>query len=129
MALSIFHINLLITVCTQYKHRPVLYNIVRPQHLKITLFSCCFYVNLKGYLTIIGEHIPVRVLGIDAPEIRGKCQLEKVKARKAKQYTVQALRTAKTIELRSIQRGKYFRILADVYVDGLRISGGSIEWH
>ena len=27
------------------------------------------------------------------------------------------LKTAKVIELRNIQRGKYFRIVADVYVD------------
>jgi len=77
-----------------------------------------FRVNIEGYPPIVGERISIRVLGIDAPEIRGKCESEKIKAREAKQYTVQALRSAKTIELRNIQRGKYFRILADVYVDG-----------
>ena len=84
-----------------------------------------FRVNLSGYRPIIGER--VRVLGVDAPEIRGKCQSEKIKAREAKQYTVQALRSAKAIELRNIQRGKYFRILADVYVDGKNLADGLIK--
>ena len=64
---------------------------------------------------------------MDAPEIRGKCEPEKVLARNAKQYTVQALRSAKTIELRNIQRGKYFRILADVYVDGVSLADSLIK--
>ena len=82
---------------------------------------------MEGYPAIIGERIPVRVLGVDAPELRGKCQSEKVKAREAKQYTVQALRSAKTIELRNMQRGKYFRILADVYVDGKNLAESLIK--
>ena len=38
-----------------------------------------------------------------------------------------ALRSAKVIELRNIQRGKYFRILADVYVDGQNLADGLIR--
>ena len=41
---------------------------------------------------IVGEHISVRVLGIDTPELRGKCQTEKEQARKAKQFTASKLR-------------------------------------
>ena len=77
-----------------------------------------FRVDIAGYPAIIGERMPIRVLGVDAPELRGKCQLEKDKAIAAKQFTVAALRSAQTIELHNMQRGKYFRILADVYVDG-----------
>ena len=43
-----------------------------------------FRVNIEGYPPIIGERIPVRVLGIDAPELRGKCESEKIKARESK---------------------------------------------
>ncbi len=68
-----------------------------------------FRVNIKGYPPIAGERIPVRVLGVDAPELRGKCESEKIKAREAIQFTVQALRSAKTIELRNMNRGKYFQ--------------------
>ena len=86
-----------------------------------------FRVNIEGYPAIVGERIPVCVLGVDAPEIRGKCESEKKLARQAKQFTVQALRSAKTIELKNIQRGKYFRILADVYVDGKNLADGLIK--
>ena len=86
-----------------------------------------FHVNIEGYPPIVGERIPVRLLGVDTPEIKGKCESEIVKARAAKQFTVQALRSAKTIELRNMQRGKYFRILADVYLDGKNLADGLIK--
>lgn len=81
-----------------------------------------FRVNISNWPEIIGKRVPVRVLGVDAPEIRGKCEAEKIAARKAKQFTVAALRNASKIELRNIQRGKYFRILADVYMDGRNLA-------
>ena len=86
-----------------------------------------FRVNIKHWPAIIGERISVRVQGVDAPEIRGKCESEKTAARAAKQFTVEKLRSAKKIELRNIQRGKYFRILADVYVDGENLTSALIN--
>jgi len=77
-----------------------------------------FRVNIKGYPAVIGKNIPIRVSGVDTPEIRGKCPYEKQLARKAKQFTVSALRKAKNITLHNIERGKYFRLVADVYLDG-----------
>ncbi|MEZ8029977.1 thermonuclease family protein [Enterovibrio norvegicus] len=77
-----------------------------------------FRVNIEGWPAIVGEHVPVRVKGVDAPEIRGKCKTEKHLARVAKQFTVEQLRTAKEIRLMNIERGKYFRLLADVEIDG-----------
>ena len=76
-----------------------------------------FRANIRGYPSIVGERMPIRINGIDTPEMRGKCTKEKTLARKAKQFTVSRLRSAKVIELRNMQRGKYFRIVADVYVD------------
>ena len=57
-------------------------------------------------------------MGIDTPELRGNCAREKTLARKAKHHTVAMLREARKIELRDLKRGKYFRLLATVYVDG-----------
>ena len=76
-----------------------------------------FRVNINSYPPIIGERMAIRVSGVDTPELRGKCTQEKTLAREAKQFTVSKLRSAKVIELRNLQRGKYFRIVADVYVD------------
>ena len=86
-----------------------------------------FKVNIKAWPDIIGERISVRVLGVDAPEIRGKCTSEKAAARQAKQFTVQYLRSGSYIELRNIKRGKYFRILADVFVDGRNLAKALIS--
>ena len=80
-----------------------------------------FRVNIKGYPKIIGHRMSVRILGVDTPEIRTKCKKEKQLARAAKKLTISLLRGAKLIELRNIKRGKYFRILADVYVDNISI--------
>jgi micrococcal nuclease len=77
-----------------------------------------FRANIDGWPAIIGERTPIRVKGVDAPELRGKCEVEKLQARKAKQFTVAKLRGAHTVRLDELERGKYFRILAVVYVDG-----------
>ena len=77
-----------------------------------------FRANIAGVHPIIGERISIRVAGVDTPEMRGQCAQEKALARKAKQATVGFLRDSKNIELRDITRGKYFRIVANVYGDG-----------
>lgn len=77
-----------------------------------------FRVNIAGWPDIIGANIPIRADGFDAPEIRGKCQAERDKAQVARDLTVNALESAEVVELRNMRRGKYFRIIADVYLDG-----------
>ncbi|QBY04272.1 thermonuclease family protein [Thalassotalea sp. HSM 43] len=77
-----------------------------------------FRVNIDNWPSVIGENTPVRVKGVDTPELRAKCAAEKQKAKLAKQFTSQLLENSNKVELRNIQRGKYFRLLADVYVDG-----------
>ncbi len=77
-----------------------------------------FRVTINSWPAVAGNRIAVRVKGIDAPEMKGKCDKEKELAKKAKQTTVTILRAGKKVELRNLQRDKYFRLLADVYVDG-----------
>jgi endonuclease YncB( thermonuclease family) len=76
-----------------------------------------FRVNIAGWPDIAGHHVPVRVFGIDTPEMKGKCPAEKEGAQKAKQFTVEKLRSGKKIELRNLRRDKYFRLLSEVYID------------
>lgn len=77
-----------------------------------------FRIIVVGWPPVVGNSMPVRILGIDTPEIRGACDREKRLARDARQFTARALRDAKTIELHNIRRDKYFRLLAEVRVDG-----------
>lgn len=86
-----------------------------------------FRANIQSVHPIIGDRISIRLAGIDTPELRGKCDQEKQLARKAKQFTVQQLRSAKQIRLKNITRGKYFRIIADVYVDGHSLNEALIK--
>ncbi len=81
-----------------------------------------FKINIKDYPNIIGKNISIRIDGIDTPEIRTKCKSEKILGYKAKELTKKILTNAKTIILKNPKRGKYFRIVANVYVDGKDIA-------
>jgi endonuclease YncB( thermonuclease family) len=80
-----------------------------------------FRANIEGFPAVIGEHMSIRINGIDTPELRGKCDKEKQLARLAKQFAVERLRAANSVVLKNIKRGKYFRLIADVYVDGVSL--------
>ena len=86
-----------------------------------------FRATIEGWPSIIGERVSIRVNGIDTPEMRGKCDKEKRLARKAKQHTVAMLRAGKVIKLKNMMRGKYFRIVADVYIDGVSLTDSLIQ--
>jgi len=86
-----------------------------------------FRANIKEYPGLVGHRMGIRINGIDTPEMRGKCQKEKDLAKKAKQFTVAQLRKADKIELHNMKRGKYFRIVADVFVDGNNLAQMLIE--
>ena len=73
--------------------------------------------NLLNLHPIIGKKIAIRVNGIDTPEIRGKCDKEKYNAEQAKGMVEEFLKDAERIDLKNMERGKYFRIVADVYAD------------
>ena len=80
-----------------------------------------FRVNIDSLPPIVGKNIPIRVNGVDTPEIRGKCQYEKNLALKARDFVRVKLADAKEIKLTNLQRGKYFRVVANVLVDGVSL--------
>ena len=88
-----------------------------------------FRVTIKDWPAVAGYRIGVRVKGVDTPEISSKCADEKALARTAKQFTVNFLKSGKTVELRNLQRDKYFRLLADVYVDDRNLADALIANH
>ena len=83
--------------------------------------------NLPGLHPIIDEKISIRVNGIDTPEIKGKCEKEKYDAKQAKVMVADILKDAELIVLKNMERGKYFRIAADVFVDGENLADMLIE--
>ena len=86
-----------------------------------------FRVNIDSLPPIVGKNIPIRLLGVDTPEIQGKCQYEKDLALKARDFVRIKLDGAREIKLYSLQRGKYFRVVADVMVDGVSLAQELLE--
>lgn len=63
----------------------------------------------------------VRVAGVDTPEIQGKCQAEKDKAVRARDF-VRATVGA-SVQLTDVRPGKYAgRVIADVWTGGRKLS-------
>ena len=81
-----------------------------------------FRVDIDELSPIAGKNIPIRVNGVDTPEIRGECDSEKELAIEARDYVAGLLESADEILLVNIERGKYFRILAVVMIDGVNLT-------
>lgn len=63
----------------------------------------------------------VRMDGIDTPELRGKCRLEKELAVLARERARGLI--GKEVELRNVKLGKFAgRVIADVYSDGNNVA-------
>lgn len=77
-----------------------------------------FRVDINELSDIVGKNIAIRINGIDTPEIKGKCPKENKLAIRARDFTRAFLKKDSIIKLSNLKRDKYFRLLADVYVDG-----------
>ncbi len=82
--------------------------------------TCRF--DIPNVHPFFGENIPVRLAGIDTPELQGKCDLEKQLAVKARDLVQATLEQAHSITLKNVERGKYFRLGATVEADGQDVS-------
>ncbi len=108
-----------------------LFSMDKCEHTK-DYFNCVQYVknydadtitfNIPNIHPLIGEKISIRVVGVDTPEIKTKNRCEKEKAINARDAVKKLLSNAKEIKLTHIQRGKYFRVVADVIYDGKSLS-------
>ena len=77
-----------------------------------------FRVDIDEFPPIVGRNIAIRILGIDTPEIKGSCRKERELAIKARDFTRKYLNAANIVSLTNLRRDKYFRILANVHIDG-----------
>ena len=83
-----------------------------------------FRVDIDQWPALIGKNAPIRINNIDTPELRAKCENEKRLALLAKKFTQDKLQHGDIIELKRLNRGKYFRITADVFIDGESLAEG-----
>lgn len=77
-----------------------------------------FACDIDEHSAIAGKNISIRLRGINTPELRSKNEEERKSANLEKQRLSDLLTDAQTIELKNLGRDKYFRINADVYIDG-----------
>jgi endonuclease YncB( thermonuclease family) len=92
--------------------------ILQPSDVVSVYDGDTFKVDLEGVHPLFGDDVSVRINGIDTPEIKGESEQVEALAREARDFVEATLKGASQIELRNLQRGKYFRIVADVYVNG-----------
>lgn len=93
-----------------------------------TRFNCVKYIknydgdtitfDIPGVHELLGKKIGVRVRDIDTAELKTKNPCEKQVARISQKLVENLLKNAKRIDLANIGRDKYFRIDADVLIDG-----------
>lgn len=96
-------------------------NDLTPNFNKVSLASVydgdTFRVHLACKYGVFCKTIPIRVRGVDCPEIKGGSAETKALAKQAKAFTKNFLKSGKIL-LRNCGRDKYFRLLCDVKVNG-----------
>lgn len=80
------------------------------------------FLDVPEWPAFAGEHMGVRIEGLDTPERHSRCadplakKHEEERAAQATEVLTSLLDSGQPIELRNIGRDKYFRILAQVWV-------------
>jgi len=81
-------------------------------------------ITVASKLPYLGSPLyrfPVRLNGIDCPEMKSKNDTEKMVAKMAQQKLTELI-YRKIVRLENVQTEKYGRLLADVYIDNLHIN-------
>lgn len=95
-----------------------LYPDVKVTRLLRVIDGDTFACDINEHSAIAGKNISIRLRGINTPELKSKDEKERKFANLEKERLSDLLTNAQTIELKNLGRDKYFRIDADVYIDG-----------
>ncbi len=112
------------SACAQPLHTSPLHLARESPFIAITIHDCydgdtCTATLHDRYLpAVLGDHIPVRLAGIDTPEIRGQCQREIALARQARDLLQAHLARVTRVDLLHPERDKYFRLRGTLLADG-----------
>lgn len=117
--ISLLLVGILLAGCaTQPQTQDNLYPNVKVSRLLRVIDGDTFACDIDEHSAIAGKNISIRLRGINTPELRSRNPEERKSANLEKQRLSDLLNSARVIELRNIDRDKYFRIDADVYIDG-----------
>ena len=111
-------ILLLAGCATHPQTQDKLYPDVKVSRLLRVIDGDTFACDIDEHSAIAGKNISIRLRGINTPELRSRNPEESKSANLEKQRLSDLLNNARIIELRNIDRDKYFRIDADVYING-----------
>lgn len=75
-------------------------------------------ISIPSLPSLFGDRLPIRLAGIDTPEMKGACAHEKTLALRARAYVRERLLNAQHVEITPVARDKYFRVLSIITVDG-----------
>lgn len=82
---------------------------------------------------MFGNRLPIRLINIDTPELRSRCKTEELKdeekrlGRLARDFVIEKLTAAEEIRIINLERGSFFRVVADVFVDGVWLNQQLVE--
>jgi endonuclease YncB( thermonuclease family) len=84
-------------------------------------------ITIPSLPDLFGDRLSIRIVGIDTPEMKGKCDHERILALQAKAFLVRHLEQAQNIEIELIARDKYFRVLGLIVADGLDLADEMVK--
>jgi micrococcal nuclease len=84
-------------------------------------------ISIPGLPSVFGDKLGLRLVGIDTPEMKGRCDEERALAKQAKAFLNARLESAQDISVEFVARDKYFRVLALILVDGLDVADAMVE--
>jgi len=82
--------------------------------------TCTF--SIHDVHPLLGHRIRIRLADIDAPEINGACEKEREMGLEARDALNEFITSGDSIILEDVKRGNYFRLLAQIGVDGKKAS-------
>ena len=84
-------------------------------------------ISIPGLPSVFGDKLGLRLVGIDTPEMKGKCPEERALAKQAKTFLNTHFEAAQDITIEFVARDKYFRVLALIVADGLDLADALVE--
>jgi len=86
-----------------------------------------FKITIPHIPPVLGENLPVRLYGVDAPEMRADRLCERLNAIEARYFVKNLLDNSKCVTLYGMKRDKYFRIVGSVDADGVDLGAALIK--
>ncbi len=85
------------------------------------------FIDLPDQHPLFGKRMGVRISGIDTPELKTKDACEKKRGQEARVILQAMISKGNRIDIVSVEKDKFFRILGTVLVDGRSVSDELIK--